>query len=346
MRQYIYSVMAGHATGFAATALKGALLPFAFVYGAVIALRATLFGAGLFPVERVRVPVISVGNLTLGGTGKTPFVIMLAGLLSERFARKTVVLIRGYGIDEQELLKARLKESLVLVGRDRAKSARAALNAVPDATILLDDGFQHHRLHRDMDIVLVDTRNPFGNGCLVPCGILREPITGIRRASVVVLTKTDKSLVDTDQLQQRLKNIQSDLVFAEAVHRPLFLYGVVSRQTVEFDRVKDRKVLLVSSIGDPAYFEKTVEDLGPRIQGHSAYPDHHNYLERDVEAIIKRRSETGAEYIITTEKDAVKLERLIRGMPAQEEIIALRVELTIVKGLEHLLDRLHRLYSH
>ena len=187
MREYIYSLMVDKKNGFTASIMKGVLYVASFFYGLLVKVIRPI---NIFAAKTLPCKVISVGNITLGGTGKTPMACMLAKAL-EKEGRKVSVLIRGYGDDEWKMLKRLLGDIPVIVGRDRVSTGRKACNELKRDTVILDDGFQHWRVRRDFDIVLVDSTYPFGNRRLFPRGILREDVRDLRRADIIVLTKTD-----------------------------------------------------------------------------------------------------------------------------------------------------------
>ncbi len=315
------------------------------IYAFIIFKQKALYRSNIFKTHSVGAKVISVGNLTLGGTGKTPFTIMLAKLLKNAMNRNPAVLIRGYGLDEQAMLLDALRPDNIplFVGRNRLKSAHMAIASKKADTILLDDGFQRWSLSRDLDIVLIDTRNPFGGNQLFPRGILREPVSSIERADVVVLTKTDKSLVDRAEVMSRIRAFKEDIVFVEAEHRPSGLWEIRTGIHLNLEMLKGRGVHLASSIGDPDYFEETVKGLGARVLKHKRFSDHHNYSEGDARGMVKDIRLD--EWFITTEKDAVKLERLDSIIHAGAVLAALHVDMTITKGGEAFIARLNSLYN-
>jgi tetraacyldisaccharide 4'-kinase len=324
--------------------LKAILWAVSLLYGAAIAIRALLYKAGIFKAHRAPVKVISVGNLTLGGTGKTPFVIHLAKILKKDIKRDTSVLIRGYGWDETAMLKNSLPETPILAREDRVDSAHKASRLYGCDTAVLDDGFQYWELKRDLEIVLVDSRNPFGNGALFPRGVLREPKSALRRADVIVFTKVDKKLADLNALRSELKSINPGLIFLEARHRPLYLYDMKLKKNQEIAFLKDKKVMLLSSIGDPKYFKEMVKGLGANIVAHLIFKDHHDYKKKDIDNIIKVCAERKFDFILTTEKDAVKLSRLGLSI-ASHTVMVIVVDMEITSGRESLVARLHSLYS-
>jgi len=329
--------------GVCASSLKLLLLLLSYLYRGIVSVRSLFFDVGIIGSERVPAPVISVGNLTLGGTGKTPFIIMLEQLLKRKFKKNVAVLIRGYGKDEQVLLRERLEGGPVFVGKDRVRSAYAAVRSAKNVTILLDDGFQHRRIARDLDIVMIDMKNPFGNGKLFPRGVLREPLTALSRASVIILSKSRKE-IDPNRLKALISGYNSNLLFMEAEHRPTSFVDLRTCGTLPLDALKGKRALLVSGIADPEYFEETVKKTGPDIKFHVKYPDHHYYRTDDIREVQERCRRIDAECIITTEKDKVKLSMLYDGEGAPP-VYALRIEMVITEGEERFIDRLHSLYT-
>ena len=194
LKQYIHDLMHDRTNDLLSQVVKPCLLILSYAYGFLLKAHYFFYKVNLLKSYKSQIAIISIGNITLGGTGKTPFTIMLAERLTQKNKKKTAVLIRGYGEDEWKMLEERLGKYgiKVFVGRDRVKYAKQALQ-YGACSLILDDGFQHRRLRRDLDIVLLDSTNPFGNRHLFPRGILREPLDSLRRADIVVLTKVDKA---------------------------------------------------------------------------------------------------------------------------------------------------------
>lgn len=343
MFDFFHSLMSDKRTAKIWMPLKGLLYALSLVYGAAIFGRKIFYRFRIFKAQKVPMKVISVGNLTLGGTGKTPFVIALAGILKEVLKKETCVLIRGYGWDEQAMLKKSLPDIPILVGENRIRAATRAIKLYGSNTAVLDDGFQYWELARDLDIVLVDARNPFGNGQLFPRGVLREPKSAIKRADCIVLTKANKTKLDVNTIKGELSNIKPGLIFLEAEHKPRSLYGVKARKEFELSEVRGKRVILLSSIGDPDYFEETVRDLDADVILHLRFPDHYNYRPKDMEKIKNACDEKQFDYLITTEKDAVKFTRLGLYMP-EYPLMVLSIDMEITSGKENLIDRLNSLY--
>ncbi len=345
MINFIYSLMTDKKSSVIFAPFKITLYLLSLAYGFGMALRKVFYKLHIFKVHRAGLKVISVGNITLGGTGKTPFVITLAKILEQDLRKNVCVLIRGYGWDEQAMLKKNLPDIPVLVGQDRARSSNRAVKLYGSDTVVLDDGFQHWELARDLSIVLLDLRNPFGNGHLFPRGILREPKSSLERADIIVFTKSNKRKIDLRAITDEIRNINKEVAILEAVHNPTHLYENKTKKVFDLQFLLGKRVILLSSIGDPVYFEETVKDLQPDIVEHIVFPDHHNYRRIDIERVLKRCGERDFDFVVTTEKDIVKLSRL--GLYLWPyTILVLAVTVDIVTGKEILIDRLHSLYTH
>ncbi len=330
--------------GFFAAIMKSFLSIVSFFYD--IAVRITRFIATL-KAQALPCKVISVGNLTMGGTGKTPAACMLAKRLKGA-GRRPTVLIRGYGDDEWRMLKELLGDIPVIVGRDRLASGKTALSKFNADTIILDDGFQHWRLRRDLDIVLVDSTNPFGNGRLFPRGLLRECTEALRRADMVMLTKTDMARKDLKGVKDKLKKIAPDIPVLESVHKPLGFYLLMSKERLGLDIAKGRRICALSSIENTGYFEHTLKTLGADVAAGFHYPDHYNYKDADLKFVTDECKKQNIDTIVTTEKDAVKLRWTMddgRWTKNGIRVLVLQVELKVTGEEEALDRRLHSLYS-
>jgi len=343
MKNFVYSLMTDRRKGVMFMPFKLVLYLLSLVYGLAIYCRKLLYRFKIFRSQRVPIKIISVGNLTLGGTGKTPFVIKLAEILEHELRKETAVLIRGYGWDEQAMLKKKLPDVPILVGEDRARLSHKAIRLYGTRIAILDDGFQYWELERNLNIVLVDSRSPFGNGHLFPRGVLREPVSALGRADVVVFTKTNKKAADLEMLKADIKKIKAAIVFLEAAHKPKELYDHKARKAFPLSFLAGRNAVLLSSIGDPVYFEETARDLGARVVDHIAFSDHHNYRASDAERIKKRCGAKALDLILTTEKDAVKLARMSISF-GDYSMMTLSIEMDITSGKELLIDRLHSLH--
>lgn len=354
--------MAAAPDQWAAQAWLTCLRPVSYAYGAAVSLRTALFACGLARTRRLPVPVVSVGNISVGGSGKTPFVEMLADRLRER-DQQVVIILRGYrggstkpivvsdgksvrckppvAGDEAYLLAQHLPGVAVLTGADRYRVGEIAIEQVACGVIILDDGFQHRRLHRDLDIVLVDAVNPFGYGRLLPSGLLREPPEALERADIVVVTNADAGR-DVDSAIRAIRQYAPAAPIAKAVHRPVSLIDVTNEDRVGLERLTGRRLLAVSGIANPSRFEAMLGRLGARVAAHQIFPDHHRYTSADLEFIGRAAKDSGASMVVTTEKDMVKLAHLDIAQ-VDAPLYALSIFFELLEGTELLEGMLSRL---
>lgn len=318
------------------------LIPFSFIYYIFTAIRNVFYEFHIFRECSLDARVVSIGNITWGGTGKTPAVIFIARLLLEK-GHKPVILIRGYGGDEQGLFPRLLPGIPVKIGKNRINTGRDAISGNAADTILLDDGFQHRRLKRDLDIVCIDAVSPFGNGCLIPAGSMRESLSGLKRADVFLLTKIDLA-EGVNVLEERLKKINPDALIVKSVHKAGHFYKLSNEQLVDAGMLKGKSLVLVSGVGNPESFEKTISGLGLNFKKHFIFRDHHWYNKKDLEKIKDYCFKNNIEAIITTEKDAIKLKTYSLQLIAYSFLV-LHIELRIIENEQRFRDRLFGIYS-
>ncbi|HMQ16529.1 MAG TPA: tetraacyldisaccharide 4'-kinase [Phycisphaerae bacterium] len=287
------------------------LAPAAALYGSVIRLRNRRYDGGRAEVRRAAVPVVSVGNVTVGGTGKTPLVITLLHRLRELNC-KPAVLTRGYGgwrphqADEvREIVEAGC--GAVVADPDRVRGAQVAVARHHADVLVLDDGFQHRRLARELDIVVIDALDPWGGGRLLPAGRLREPLAGLRRAGLIVISRSNLAPGPAVAgIQARLREIcvAAPVVTARVEAVAVEHEGGVSEPP---ELLRGRRVLAVCGLGNPGSFVRLVESLGAEMTGVCEFADHHRYNRSDATRIARRASHDRAETVLTTGKDWVKL---------------------------------------
>lgn len=281
--------------------------------------------------------MISVGNLTVGGTGKTPFVEMLARRIARK-NRRVAILARGYGRhdrgdDEDMLADAQIENVVRLAGSDRVENARRAIEEFRADAILLDDGFQHFRIRRHLDIVLIDATNPFAGERLIPRGLLRERPSCAARADLIVLTRTDQvGATELSALRDRLSRLATDRPVIEAAHRPVSVRVLPSRKRQAPEWLRGRRCYAFCGIGNPEAFRKTLESVGAEVVKFRTYADHYLYDLRDLRQLNAEAQEFMADVVVTTEKDATKLNPEAFELP----LAALRVEVEITRGEEEL----------
>jgi len=250
----------------------------------------------------------------VGGTGKTPFVVELAKRLGDLGASPAVI-ARGYGSevgrpnDEELLIRRRCPDVPYVADPDRVAAARYAIKELGADVIVLDDGFQHRRLGRVLDIVLIDATCPFGYGHLLPRGLLREPVGALQRAQLLVLTRCDQAApAEVERLEDRLSRLAGDAVLIKCRHA---VTGVEDLGGVDLtETVGQRKAVLFAAIGHPGSFLHTVSSLGIEVVGHRWWPDHHRYRARDIDGLLEVGRFPQHDLLLTTEKDAVKLAQL------------------------------------
>jgi tetraacyldisaccharide 4'-kinase len=341
------------------------------VYQVVIDIRRFLYDFRILRDATLGVQVIAVGNLTWGGTGKTPVVEKFARELRDQ-GRNVAILSRGYRSkarplhqwllsrlllqhdttpprvvsdgksllldsemagDEPYMLASNLKDVVVLVDKDRVKSGRYAIEKFGCDTLLLDDGFQYRKLSgRRQDVVLVDCQEPFGNGRLVPRGPLRETPSRLSRANTIFITKSDGN---TEKLRRRIAELNPEAGIIECVHHPLYLEDVFTGQRFDLDFLKGRRAAALSGIAQPESFEQSLVKLGAELVYARKFADHHRFTQQEVLNVINRSKKKQAEAIVTTQKDAVRFPKIDRrDLP----IYFMRVEIKILRGADDFQD--------
>lgn len=324
------NIIAGHA-GIWASPARVVLRVAEGIYAVGVAARNRRYDRqGAFNTPPV--PVISIGNITVGGTGKTPLVIDLVRRL-ERMGRSPAVVSRGYKAlpgepnDEERLIRRNCPGVIYLADPDRAAAAEKAQHQLGADVIVLDDGFQHRGLGRVLDIVLIDATCPFGYGHLLPRGLLREPLTSLRRAHVVALTRCDQvSCVELSRITDRLHAIAPEAAHVQCNHRVTAVEGL-NGKPLEGDPGGKRAVLF-ASIGNPQSFVTTARRLGVEVVGERWWPDHHVYRRRDIDSLLRWGRFPAHALLLTTEKDAVKLTEL-RGLE-HSKIFVVRIAIDFV----------------
>ncbi|MBX9654497.1 tetraacyldisaccharide 4'-kinase [bacterium] len=332
----------GRKRGFVAFVLRMLLRLASLPYSLVVRIRNLTFDLGLRKPFRSAVPVISIGNVTVGGTGKTPIVEMIARWCRKEELRVTI-LSRGYGAsdgpnDEALLLEENLPDVPHLQGAKRAELAKIAVEELESEVLILDDGMQHRQLARDVEISLIDATDPFGGGWLLPGGLLREPTSSLRRANVIVITRINAVLPEVvAPIQSRLKRIapQTPIITTKFVPTQFLREGEPAIPVAE---LRGKRVVSFCGIGNPDSFEKMIESLGANVADRRTFPDHYSYERKDVVDLAAWIRQSAPDVVLTTQKDAVKLRLSSIG---DVPLWALRIETVIEQG-ESILDELLR----
>ena len=343
---------------------------FSLLFGAVVAIRYALYRTGVLRRYPLGIQVISVGNVTAGGTGKTPVTEIFARTLAAE-GRKVAILSRGYrrkeapwwqrvftqvvdpplvvsdgkrvlldsatGGDEPYMLASNLPGVAVIVDRNRVKAGRYAVKRLGCNTLILDDGFQYQRLKHSIEVVLVDSSNPFGNGNMLPRGILREPVRNIRRADIIFLTKCRG---DVSAVKDEIRRYNTTAEIVECNHTPKLMRDVWSREEFPLSWLKGKTVCTLSGIASPKGFENSLRHLGAKVVWCERYADHHRYDSSEVLYALNRTADMGADALVTTEKDAVRFPRL---ETAPVKCLYLRIAIEILAGGESFTQIINRI---
>jgi len=368
-------VVFGRARGFRAWLLKCVLRFASFFFYILIKARLFMFRRRIKTVHYLGTFVVSVGNITAGGTGKTPVVELLSRTLAER-GRKCAILTRGYksedldepqewldangkpvrnlpkiasdGVtrylgplhagDEPFMLARNLDGVAVLVDKDRVKSGIFAIEQLGRNTLILDDGMQYLKLKHEIDIVLVDCGFPFGTGSILPRGTMREPRTSLARASYIILTKSGGKPQGELISTIRKYNKVADIIVTN--HGPSYLENIFTGERKPLSFLKDKYVACMSGIARPESFEGLVEGLGAHVEIRRRYPDHYWFDQADLETFVERCADRAMDIIVTTEKDAV---RFLKPGEMEVPIYFLRIQIDIEQGQEYwdrMIDRI------
>jgi tetraacyldisaccharide 4'-kinase len=324
-QDFYYKLVSGHIKGWTATVLRTALAIAAKIYSLIIRLRNLLYDKQVLKTHHNNAIVISIGNITLGGTGKTPLVIWLCNYLHQQNL-SCAVLTRGYKThtkrntkssespdtitDEPAVLSENCPQVEIIVDPDRVAGAAKAIEKFGAKVLIMDDGFQHRRLARDMDIVIIDATQPFGFEKIFPAGLLREPLTSLRRADAVVITRCDQiSETELRKIENKLRAVNPNILIAQSIHAPVNIKSADNAETT-IERLKGSKIYAFCGIGNPNTFFNTIEALGAEITGSKVYNDHYQYTQASLADIYTQARHTGADLILTTQKDWTKIKRL------------------------------------
>jgi tetraacyldisaccharide 4'-kinase len=370
---YLYKLVHGEKPGILAVVLLGVLHAFSLIYGLGVLIKLRLYQNKILKQHKLPCRVISLGNITVGGTGKTPTAQRLAAIIHD-MGYRVVILNRGYraawqgqvGLvsdgrkiymtvteagDEAYLLAKSLPGVPVVIGKNRILTGEYAVKHLHADVIILDDGYQHWQLARDLDIVLIDTLNVFGNHFLLPRGTLREPLDNLNRAQAFLLTKVDQSTNNArDAIRSTLGQYNPQALVVESIHSPRCFveieqwYKSVRCIDISLETILAQNVMAFSAIGNPSSFEQTIADIGAKVVDSVRYPDHHDYTMAEMQSVMQKAVDKGARALITTEKDAVKIpaEFIHSERPLPVYVLCIKVHFTdgyeefmaMIKGLK------------
>lgn len=344
--------------------MRPLLLPFVPVYGAGVAIRNWFFDIGVLQTHRVGVPVISVGNISVGGSGKTPFVELLAKRLTQK-GRRVAIVSRGYkrrsrgtlvvsngsiqcaeasdSGDEAAQMASKLAGVVVVVDEQRARGAAYAVQKFGVGVVVLDDGFQHRYLHRDADIVVLPAHDAAEPGRMLPAGNRREPLSSLRRATMIAVSRCET----IDEFQR------AKALLLRCVEKPVIgLNTTVSafrrastKFSLDLSGLKGRSVVAFSGVGNPRSFGRTLDGLGLEVKKHFVFPDHHFYQENELRELENSLREQRADYLVTTEKDIARLTSQDEGRKLfleRSPLFYVEIEQNVLAGessLNEMIDR-------
>ncbi len=339
----LVDIISGQKTGLWPAIIRNGLSCVTPFYRLAIGLRNWQYDRGQH-ISRVNAKVFSVGNLTTGGTGKTPLVVWLARYLSE--VTEIAIVSRGYGVkpgemnDEALEIQQQIAQIPHLQNPNRVDMARQAVNHLGVRAIILDDGFQHRALARDLDIVLIDATQPFGYDRLLPRGLLREPLSSLGRADVAVLTRSDL-VSDRQRMEIRRRTLAQNprLTWVES---RIAATGLVTASGHQFsiNELAGKKAFACCGIGNPIGFLSTLEQSGIHVAGQQIFRDHHKYSELDLIRVEANARQSGCEAIVCTLKDLVKIRRY---QTASLPLCAITIEMEFTRGLERLQTKIDAL---
>ncbi len=365
--QYVYQIAYGPETPFFGWLLLCLLRGISYLYEFGVCCKLGLYRSGLKSREKLPCCVISIGNITVGGTGKTPTAQKMAVII-KNMGYRVVILNRGYrshwgkdiGVvsngekifmtayeagDEAYLMAKTLPGVPVVIGKNRAVTGRYAVEKLGAEVIIMDDGYQHWQLERDLDVVLVDTLNMFGNGCVLPRGTLREPLKNLDRGDLFLLTKTDQSSkISRLQLRNTIEHYNGNAPVVESVHHPKNFveiadwYKGINVSVKELEDLKGKDVMVFSAIGNPSSFEQTLISIGLNILEAVRYPDHHDYGMLEMQYINERASSLKAVAMIATAKDAVKIPTEFIYSEREIPLYILNMDICITEGRDKFLE--------
>jgi len=333
------------------TALLRLVLGFAAAgYSIAVRARNFLYSAGWFKAHRADAAVISIGNITAGGTGKTPLVIWLCKQIisDSKFQISDytcAILMRGYKAakdsrgktqdyrDEPAILAESCPGVKVIVNPDRVAGAAEAVSKFGANTLIMDDGFQHRRLARDLDIVTIDATRPFGYDKMLPAGLLREPVASLERADAIVITRCDQiAEVELSEIERKLQTINPNVIIARSIHAPTSVKSTDNKE-ISLEQLKDKKIFAFCGIGNPDAFLNTTKQLGANLVGSKVYNDHHHYTNDCLADIYEQAGGLKADLILTTQKDWTKI---ISDFESSLPLAYIRIEIKFLAGEEKL----------
>ncbi|MBN1805374.1 MAG: tetraacyldisaccharide 4'-kinase [Sedimentisphaerales bacterium] len=340
-------LISGEKAGPAAVILRLLLLPASVCYTIIVRLRNLMYSRRWLKVHHTKAAVISIGNITTGGTGKTPLVIWLCRQLSDYHC---AILTRGYKTRKQEpeyltdepaIFAESCPEIPVIVNPDRVGGAEEAAIKFGTRVLIMDDGFQHRRLARKLDIVVIDATQPFGYGKVLPAGLLREPVSSLKRADAVVITRCDQVAEnELDKIEKKLRLLNPGIITARSVHTPSYVISTDNKE-ISLEELNGKKIYAFCGIGNPSSFLRTIKAVGAQVIGSKLFNDHYHYTEACITDILKEAELLKADLILTTQKDKNKINQQISSK-TEIPLAYIAIEIKFLSGEDKLMDLIEK----
>jgi tetraacyldisaccharide 4'-kinase len=349
MKDFLYAIATDQKQGIGVSMLKVVLALMSILYSGLLALRNAAYKMKLLKSQQLSRPVISVGNITLGGVGKTPLVENIVQMI-QTLNKRPAILMRGYmprgsaqiASDEARMLEERLPKIPVLVGSNRVESAKNVLSQRPVDIFILDDGYQHLKLKRDCNVLVIDTTNPFGNRWLIPRGILREHLSSIQRADLIVLSKADLGRAHLESIKTEIRK-HSSAPILETIHTPHHWVNLKTQEVLNTSHKFSTKAVVLSALGNPHAYEMMLKRMGVEVVKAFRFLDHHSYTSADIHEVNTFCHRENIKYVLTTHKDSVKLKTLLPLFHEEIEVFYLDIQIGYLQGKEILVERISAL---
>ncbi len=342
IKNYFRLMAEGRHKGPAVLIWKPILKIASLVYALITGIRHAFYRIGILRPKRLPIPVVSIGNISWGGVGKTPLTLFLTRFLIHE-KKVPLVLTRGYGSDESREYATDVPEAVLGVGKSRSQVANNLLKSRKIDIAILDDGYQHQQLKRDLDIVVINALNPFGNRSLIPSGILREWPPALELANLIVFN--DVNLIPRksfEAIRDEVKKFAPKAEIVEAMREPLYFYRAKSKDKIDLAKLRGKRVTTFSGVGTPRSFQLLMNNLGVKTARNFEFGDHHPFTDKELKEIQEVRELSNSEYVVTTEKDFLRKEEKITQIL---DPLILKTTLRITIGEMVLKERIRKLLT-
>lgn len=353
MKQFLLQLISAEKKTFFEEAFGFILYFLSLMYSGILVIRLFIYKLNIIRTNDYNIKVISVGNMTVGGTGKTPLVEKIAAYLLMN-KKRVAIISRGYKgmqsrqgflADEPQMLKTLLPEAQVIINKDRNAALKLAQGEMDCDIAVLDDAFGNLRIHKNLDIVCIDCMNPFGFGYVLPRGLLRLPFCYLRNAQVFVLTHSDMASDRIEGIITQLRRYNKKAEIFQGSHVPESIYNIITGEKAGLSFLKDERVALLCGIAKPELFQKTVAGLGAQIIENFYFEDHHAFTNKELQEIICQCMKLKIKSIITTAKDEPRIKAVMTEKYQDVEILILKIKLEVEKNEGRFLERISAVFA-